>query len=85
MDESELRGAGRKAATVRARQMAILLTREMTDLSLPDIGRLFGGRDHSTIHNSVKRAEALLQTDPDFAAQINSLRNSLHRQAPATV
>lgn len=74
----QLRGPSRIAKSVRARQMAILLTRETTSLSLPEIGRLFGGRDHSTIHNSLRRAKALVDSDPTFAADLNSLRGRVH-------
>jgi chromosomal replication initiator protein len=74
----DIRGSGRSARVLRARQQAILLTRELTDLSLPEIGRSFGGRDHSTVHSAIKRAEALAQEDPDFAAELNSLRDRVH-------
>lgn len=77
----QLRGRSRSAKSVRARQMAILLTRETTSLSLPEIGRLFGGRDHSTIHNALKRAESLVESDPTFAADLNSLRGRIHSSA----
>ena len=48
---AELIGSSRAATPLRARQVAIYLTRELTDLSLPQIGRLYGGRDHSTVLN----------------------------------
>ena len=51
ISRAELIGSSRAATPLRARQVAIFLTRELTDLSLPQIGRLYGGRDHSTVLN----------------------------------
>jgi chromosomal replication initiator protein len=85
ISRAELVGTSRAAVPLRARQIAILLTREATDLSLPQIGRLYGGRDHTTILNSLRRAEATLSDDPRIAAQIASLRTSIHsppRESP---
>ena len=76
--EDKVRGTSRAAASVRARQAAILLARELTDLSLNELGNRFGGRDHSTIHNAIRRAEHLLEQDPEFAALINRTRNTIH-------
>ncbi|HEY1286299.1 MAG TPA: chromosomal replication initiator protein DnaA [Solirubrobacterales bacterium] len=78
ISRTELVGGARAATPLRARQVAILLTRELTDLSLPQIGRLYGNRDHSTIHNSLRRIEAALADDPDLAARVNALRSSIH-------
>ncbi len=76
----QLVGPARTATPLRARQVAILLTREATDLSLPQIGRLFGGRDHSTILNSLRRAEASIAAEPELAARVNTLRSTIHSQ-----
>ncbi len=75
---AELLGSSRAATPLRARQVAIYLTRELTDLSLPQIGRLFGGRDHSTVLNSIRRIEARLAEDDAFAARVNELRAAIH-------
>jgi len=75
---AELVGSSRAATPLRARQVAILLTREATDLSLPQIGRLYGGRDHSTVLNSLRRVEASLSTDPDLSRRIGELRTTIH-------
>ena len=64
VSRAELVGSSRAATPLRARQVAIFLTRELTDLSLPQIGRLYGGRDHSTVLNSLRRVEAGLIEDP---------------------
>ena len=78
ISRAELVGSSRAATPLRARQIAILLTREATDLSLPQIGRLYGGRDHSTVLNSLRRAEATLSGDADLARQVAELRSSIH-------
>ena len=62
--------------------MAIFLTRELTDLSLPQIGRLYGGRDHSTVLNSLRRVEAGLGEDAGARrAGRTSLRGAIHNPA----
>lgn len=81
VSRSELVGSGRAATPLSARQVAIYLTRELTDLSLPQIGRLYGGRDHSTVLNSIRRVEARLGEDQSFAAQVQALRASLHSRS----
>lgn len=78
ISRAELVGTSRAATPLRARQIAILLTREATDLSLPQIGRLYGGRDHSTILNSLRRAEATLTQDTELARKVGELRSSFH-------
>jgi chromosomal replication initiator protein len=78
ISRAELVGTSRAARPLRARQIAILLTREATDLSLPQIGRLYGGRDHTTILNSLRRAEAALQEDEELGQRVRELRSSIH-------
>ncbi len=82
ISRGELTGASRAATPLRARQVAILLTRESTDLSLPQIGRLYGGRDHSTVLNSLKRIEAHLATDAQLASRVSRLRSAIHNPSP---
>jgi chromosomal replication initiator protein len=78
VSRAELVGSTRAATPLRARQVAIYLTREMTDLSLPQIGRLYGGRDHSTVLNSIRRIEARFAEDDDLASRIHNLRETIH-------
>ena len=68
---------------MRARQVAILLTRESTGLSLPEIGRLYGGRDHSTVLNALRRAESVIADDPSLAERVDSLRGEIHSPPPS--
>jgi chromosomal replication initiator protein len=78
ISRAELVGSSRAAAPLRARQVAILLTRESTSLSLPQIGRLYGGRDHSTVLNALRRIETSIAADPDLADRIDRLRGEIH-------
>jgi chromosomal replication initiator protein len=78
ISRAELVGTSRAATPLRARQVAILLTREATDLSLPQIGRLYGGRDHTTILNALRRVEATVSNDAALARQVGELRSSIH-------
>jgi chromosomal replication initiator protein len=81
ISRAELVGSSRAATPLRARQVAIFLTRELTDLSLPQIGRLYGGRDHTTILNSLRRVEAGLAADADLAERVQNLRGAIHNPA----
>ena len=81
ISRAELVGSTRAATPLRARQVAIFLTRELTDLSLPQIGRLYGGRDHSTVLNSVRRVEAGLAEDPKLSERVAELRAAIHNPA----
>jgi chromosomal replication initiator protein len=78
ISRAELVGTSRAATPLRARQVAILLTRESTDLSLPQIGRLYGGRDHSTVLNSLRRVETTLAGDRELATRVAELRGAIH-------
>ncbi len=78
ISRAELVGTSRAATPLRARQVAIFLTREMTDLSLPQIGRLYGGRDHSTVLNSLRRVESSLTEGGQLGERVEELRAVIH-------
>jgi chromosomal replication initiator protein len=78
ISRAELVGSSRAATPLRARQVAIFLTRELTDLSLPQIGHLYGGRDHSTVLNALRRVEATLDEDAELAEKVQELRGAIH-------
>jgi chromosomal replication initiator protein len=80
ISRAELVGSTRAATPLRARQVAIYLTRELTDLSLPQIGRLYGGRDHSTVLNSIRRLEARFAEDQILAERVAQLRTTIHSE-----
>jgi chromosomal replication initiator protein len=82
ISRAELVGSSRAATPLRARQVAIFLTRDLTDLSLPQIGRLYGGRDHTTVLNSLRRIEASLDEDAELAEKIRELRGAIHNPVP---
>lgn len=58
---------------IRPRLVAAYLIREMLGWSLPEIGRAMG-RDHSTVHHAIRRAESLIHADPAAAAEIEQIR-----------
>lgn len=62
------------------RQIAVYLTREMTDKSLPQIGVLFGGRDHSTILHSCNEIDKKVKNSPELARQVADLRERITGQ-----
>lgn len=59
------------------RQIAMYITRELTDLSLPKIGEEFGGRDHSTVIHAYDKIEKTMSDDPIFKIKINELINKI--------
>lgn len=67
----------RRPAVSRARKIAMYLARELTEQSLPEIGRGFGGRDHSTVLHAVRSVEAEVSRDPELALTVNNLRTRL--------
>jgi chromosomal replication initiator protein len=73
----ELDGASRKKEIAQARQVAIFLAREMTELSYPSIGREFGDRDHTTIMHGYSKIKLLLADTPLLSADISDLRAAL--------
>ncbi len=74
---TDLKGPRRHRNITVPRQIAMYLVRELTDESLPQIGQLFGGRDHSTVINSLKRVEALRDANPEVRAQLDRIRRTL--------
>ena len=74
---SDIIGPKRLRVYARPRQMAMYLCKQLTSRSLPDIGRRFGGRDHTTVMHGVKRIEELRQTDGQIAEDVEMLRRSL--------
>ena len=61
----------------RPRQIAMYLAKQLTSRSLPEIGRKFGGRDHTTVMHAVKKIEELRQTDLSFSEDVDLLRRLL--------
>ena len=74
---ADMHSARRARAVARPRQVAMYLAKQLTTRSLPEIGRKFGGRDHTTVMHAVKRIEELRQTDAALAEDIDLLRRML--------
>ena len=65
IDLTQMCAARRTGKLVRARQVAMYLAKVMTGRSLPEIGRRFGGRDHTTVLHAVRKVEAKVQFNPE--------------------
>lgn len=74
---SDLVGPKRVRTLARPRQVAMYLSKQMTSRSLPEIGRRFGGRDHTTIMHGVRKIEELRADDRSLAEDIDLLRRAL--------
>ena len=74
---ADMHSARRARAVARPRQVAMYLAKQLTTRSLPEIGRKFGGRDHTTVMHAVKRIEELRQMDASLAEDIDLLRRML--------
>ena len=77
ISKNEMLSSRRSRYLVRPRQTAIYLTKILTSKSLPEIGREFSNRDHTTIIHSVKTIEKLKEKDPEMVENINKLKNQI--------
>ena len=73
----EMTSDRRARAVARPRQVAMYLAKQLTTRSLPQIGRKFGGRDHTTVMHAVRKIEELMGTDPSLAEDVELLRRML--------
>jgi len=73
---ADVEGPSRRQPLARARQVAMYLCRELTDLSLPKIGDHFG-RDHTTVLHGVNTVKRLIQSDADLFETVTALLQSL--------
>ncbi|GHG82357.1 chromosomal replication initiator protein DnaA [Pseudodonghicola xiamenensis] len=74
---SDIIGPKRLRSYARPRQVAMYLCKQLTSRSLPEIGRRFGGRDHTTVMHGVRRIEELKTTDGQIAEDVEILRRAL--------
>jgi chromosomal replication initiator protein len=74
---SDMTSARRSRAVARPRQVAMYLCKTLTPRSLPEIGRKFGGRDHTTVIHAVRKVEELAQADAQLAEDLELLRRML--------
>ncbi|MFT6912750.1 MAG: chromosomal replication initiator protein [Paracoccaceae bacterium] len=77
MRMSDMIGPKRHRTIARPRQMAMYLSKQLTSRSLPEIGRRFGGRDHTTVMHAVKRIDELKAVDNQIAEDLELLRRML--------
>jgi chromosomal replication initiator protein len=77
IERDELVARTRRATTVTARQVGMYLSRTLTAHSLPEIGRRFGGRDHTTVLHAIEKIESRLKSDPAIRTSVDRVRARL--------
>jgi chromosomal replication initiator protein len=80
VSRSDLLSSRRTANVVRPRQVAMYLAKTLTLRSLPEIGRRFGGRDHTTVLHAVRKIEALVAKDVSLSEEVESLKRQLQSE-----
>jgi chromosomal replication initiator protein len=75
---TELKSRNNSKSVARPRQIAMYLCKSLTNASLPEIGKGFGGKHHSTVIHSIRKVEDMRRRDSDFNTLINSYMDSLH-------
>lgn len=78
LDSESIKGQGQNKTISASRNVAMYLIRNMTDLSLQEIGDIFGNRHYSTVISSIKRVEKLLKEDPDLGEIIRDLKSAIN-------
>jgi chromosomal replication initiator protein len=74
---AEIKAKDNSRAIVYPRQIAMYLAKQMTEASLPEIGRQFGGKHHTTVLHSVEKIEELRKNDKDLNRLLNKLIEQL--------
>lgn len=77
----QLCSASRSRQFSEARQIAMYLCRELTELSLPQVGKLFGGRDHTTVMHAAKKISQSMKNQPAIYDAVNELTNLIRQAA----
>ena len=80
ISHADLVGSKRSQAIVYPRQIAMYLSRELTDLSLPKIGQEFGGRDHTTVMHATAKIQKLMSEQREVYNQIQQLTNAIRQK-----
>lgn len=76
----EMSSQRRSRCLARPRQIAMYLSRQLTPHSLPAIGRMFGGRDHSTVIHAVHQVERLRASDSEIDSAVRNIHKSVERR-----
>ncbi len=74
---TDMHSARRARNVARPRQIAMYLAKQLTARSLPEIGRKFGGRDHTTVMHAVRKVEELMTEDSQIAQDVDVIRRAL--------
>ncbi|ADU64760.1 chromosomal replication initiator protein DnaA [Desulfurispirillum indicum S5] len=77
---NDLKSKNRSSELTHARHIAMYFCRKLTNMSLPQIGREFGGRDHSTVVHAIKTVEAKSSNDDNFKVELESIENQIINQ-----
>ena len=78
LQPQDLKGQRRSKNTAMARQVSMYLMRNLTNLSLVDIGNQYEGRNHSTVLASIRKIEELIKTDPEIAATVRDISSNIN-------
>ncbi len=78
LKRSDLKSACRRKTISRPRQLAMYLCKQMTPMSLPDIGREFGGKDHTSVLYAVNNVEKLKKIDPNLSKELDTITRTLN-------
>jgi chromosomal replication initiator protein len=73
----EMKSARRAREVSRPRQVAMYISKQLTPQSLPEIGRRFGNRDHTTVIHAIRRIESLRKEDPELRRDVAALKREL--------
>jgi chromosomal replication initiator protein len=85
LSADDLSRRGRSKEVVLPRQVAMYLLREVTQLSLPQIGEIVGGRDHTTIMHGINKIAALAESDASLRRQLLALKERIYAPSPSAV
>ena len=80
LDPNALRGQGKTKDVAQARQIAMFLIRQMTALTLVDIGKEFGGRDHTTVMYAISRVEEMIKDNSEVDEIIKDITNNIRNR-----
>ena len=81
LTSDELKGSRRTKNVTLPRHIAMYLIKKFTNLSLKDIGDIFGGRDHTTVLSSLNKVETMMEEDPNFSNLIKEITSSINSRS----
>lgn len=81
LQPADLRGQRRSKNTAMARQVSMYLMRNLTNLSLVDIGMQYEGRNHSTVLSSIRKVEEMIKADPTVAATVRDISSNINSRS----